>query len=268
MKSFKLIKSWIILIIKVALIIYLLSPCVRNYIISSEQYRFAYAENRQGTLESDFIFAGLINKSPNNSNYYLERSVAFNKRGMFQRGFIFLNKAVQLDPISHLGYRGWIKLYKIRDYQGALNDFNKVDSLTSTHVDYPMSENIHFLKAICLYKLGCNDESLHEFELAELSSIDGFVDYKINLYQAIVAYNCGKLSLSETLLNEVVKEYPKSADANFYLSKIYNKYRRPGLMRKHSVYARQYYLEGHVLKDIYNELPFEIYLEDIEEMLL
>ncbi|MGO1243451.1 MAG: tetratricopeptide repeat protein [Sphingobacterium sp.] len=257
-----------VLIIKVVLIIYLLFPYIRNYIISSEQYRFRYAESRQGTLESDFIFAGLINKSPTNSNYYLERSVAFNKRGMFQRGFIFLNKAVQLDAVSHLGYRGWIKLYKIRDYQGALDDFNRLDSLTKAHVEYPMSENIHFLKAICLYKLGRNDESLHEFELAELTSLDGFVDYKIKLYRAIVAYYMGKLTLSESLLNDVIKEYPQSSDANFYLSKIYDKNKHPDLAREYVDYARKYYLEGYVLKDIYNELPFELYLEDIEKMLL
>lgn len=267
MKSFKAIGSWIILVVKIILIINLLFPYVRHYIIGSEHYRFAYAESRQGTLESDFIFAGLINKSPNDSKYYLERSVAFNKRGMFQRGFMFLNKAVQLDSVSHLGYRGWIQLYKIRNYQSALDDFNKLDSLTKTNVDYPMSENIHFLKAICLYKLGRIDESFNEFELAERTSLDGFVDYKIKLYQAIIAYNIGNLALSESRLKDVIKEYPQSSDANFYLSKIYEKNDRLDLVRKHLDDAKKYYLEGHVLKDVYNELPFELYLEDIEKAL-
>ena len=58
-----------------------------------------------------------------NSDDYMEYSVVkFNKAGDFHTGFIYLNKAVELNATSHLGYRGWIRLRKIRDYDNALSE--------------------------------------------------------------------------------------------------------------------------------------------------
>lgn len=266
MKYFKKIGSITILLIKLILIVYLFMYYAKGYLICSDENRFRSAELNQGTLESDLIFSYLIDKSPKKSNYYLEKSVAFNKRGMFQHGFIYLNKAVEIDPVSHLGYRGWIKLYKLRDYHGALKDFNTLDSSTVGHIDYPMSENIHFLKAICLYKLGQSDESIEQFQKATQTSLDGFDDYKIKLYQAIVEYNEGRIDLSKDLLNDVIKVYPKCSDASFYLSKIYFENKNLDSARMYAHYAKKYYLSGNVLKDKYNKLPFEIYLMDIDKL--
>ena len=161
---------------------------IYNYFTGSYAYRFRYAELRQGTLKSDFIFSILGSQFPNNANVLHERSVAFNKRGIYTRGFQLLDSAVSIDPISHLGYRGYIKLYMLRDYTGALQDFVKLDPLTKNHVDYPMSENIHFLMAISYDKIGNFDAALKNFDIARTSSLEGFIDYKINLYEAIVLF--------------------------------------------------------------------------------
>jgi len=254
-----------LVIIKLVLISYLIFPLIKKYVISSNEYLFKYAEQQQGTLESDLIFSHLINKSSNNSRYYYERSVAFNKRGMFSKGLLFLNKAVELDPIIYLGYRGWIKLYKLRDYAGALDDFSFLDSLTSNHVDYPMSENIHFLKAICLYNLGKSQLSIEQFKEATRTSVDGFQDYKVKLYQGIVDYNIGEIESAITLLNEAIEIHPKCTEAYFYLSKIYvNK--NTALANRYANNAKKFYLMGYTLKDVYNELPFEVYIEDIDQL--
>jgi tetratricopeptide (TPR) repeat protein len=87
-----------------------------------------------------------------NSDEYMEYSVVkFNKAGDFHTGFIYLNKAVELNPTSHLGYRGWIRLRKIRDYDNALSDFDRLDSLTPNFVDAPWGEDIDFLRGECYF---------------------------------------------------------------------------------------------------------------------
>jgi tetratricopeptide (TPR) repeat protein len=71
------------------------------------------------------------------SDVWMEKSVSLNKAGDFNKGFEYLDKAVQLEPKKHLGYRGWIRLRKLRDYDKALIDFDRLDSLTPNVIDAP-----------------------------------------------------------------------------------------------------------------------------------
>src|SRR5690606_35142215 len=88
-----------------------------------------------------------IEYDQDNSDAWMERSVSFNKAGDFHKGFEYLDKAVELDPKLHLGYRGWIRLRKMRDYDKALADFDRLDSLTPNFVD----ANIDFLRGECYF---------------------------------------------------------------------------------------------------------------------
>ena len=105
--------------------------------LSPKEERFKIAEYSQGSYFSQTMFEILKFQHSDYSKVYVEQSVAFNKRGEYAKGFDLLDKGVELDPELHLGYRGWIKLRKLRDYEGALNDFNRLDSLTPKFVDAP-----------------------------------------------------------------------------------------------------------------------------------
>ena len=80
---------------------------------------------KSDTEKSDFFvnvhdYETAIEYDQDNSDAWMERSVSFNKAGDFKKGFEYLDKAVELEPESHLGYRGWIRLRKMRDYDKAL----------------------------------------------------------------------------------------------------------------------------------------------------
>lgn len=67
-----------------------------------------------------------------NAHGFWVRSVVHIKQGHYPEAFEALNRATELDPQGHLGYRGWIKLHYFRDLEGALHDFNaiiRIDSL-------------------------------------------------------------------------------------------------------------------------------------------
>lgn len=267
MKFIKRNSSIIILTVKITMLFFILFSYIK-LISLPEEKQFKYAELNQGSLKSDLIFSYLTYRFPDNCEYYRERSVAYNKRGLYHQAFTYLDKAVQLKPVSHLGYRGWIKLYKIRDYQGALNDFIKLDSLTVLHIDYPMSENIHMLKAICLFKLNKRSEALKEFDSAVKTTAKNARDYKINLYYAIALFEIGDLDESLKLINQVLEDYPKSSDANYYLGKVLYEQKKYSAASIYLKKAKDFFLSGNVLKDTYNELPFEIYMEDIDEIFI
>ncbi|MFD2969275.1 tetratricopeptide repeat protein [Sphingobacterium bambusae] len=263
MISFRTVVKIFLVGLQIVVISSSLAYFIYHYFAGSYSHRFHYAELRQGSLKSDFIFSILGMQYPNNADVLHERSVAFNKRGMYARGFQLLDSAVHIDPASHLGYRGWIKLHMLRDYKGALRDFLRQDALTADHVDYPMSENIHFLKAICYDKLGDHETALTCFDTARTSSMDGFVDYKIDLYKAIVLFQNNRETNAAAIFRQVLEQYPKCSEAYYYLARIYKHSNRKDEAATCASLARAYYLQGYKLKNAYNEMPYEIYLEDI-----
>jgi len=62
-------------------------------------------ELKQGSRESQVRFDSIIALNPNYAWAYFEKSVAYLKRGLLLDGLKYLNKAVELDPKSHLCYR-------------------------------------------------------------------------------------------------------------------------------------------------------------------
>ncbi len=120
-----------------------------NIFFSEKEQRFGLAGDFQGTYFSDFVFSVLNVQYPDYSDAFMERSVGFNKIGKYDKGFFYLDEAVKLDPSLHLGYRGWLKYEYLRDYDGAIKDFIKLDKLTPNFVDYPWGVNIHQLLGNC-----------------------------------------------------------------------------------------------------------------------
>jgi tetratricopeptide (TPR) repeat protein len=109
-------------------------------------------EEKSRLMVESHQYEKAIEYDQENSDAWMERSVAFNKAGDFEKGFEYLNKAVELDPKLHLGYRGWIRLRKMRDYDKALQDFNILDSLTPNFVDAPWGEDIDFFARRMLFR--------------------------------------------------------------------------------------------------------------------
>ena len=63
-----------------------------------------------------------------------------------------MNKAVALDPKEHLPYRGWCRYQFFRDYEGAIQDIERLDSLSKYDIGYSVNAeyHLHIARALCL----------------------------------------------------------------------------------------------------------------------
>ena len=158
LKTFFKSKTWRIIWGTVKLLISIPIFCISIltiylFFFSSKKQRFDIAEMFQGSFLSDYMFDRLLKSEPKNSKFWWESSVAYNKRGDFNEGMRRLNKANSLNATDHLGYTGWIKYTKLKDYENALKDLHRLDKLSNV-VEYPWGENISFQMGICYQGLG------------------------------------------------------------------------------------------------------------------
>ncbi len=235
-------------------------------LLSPKEKRFSYAEHFQGKYLSQTIFDILIFQNSDYSDAYFEKSVAYNKRGEYAEGFRLLNKAVDLDPQSHLGYRGWLKYHKLKDYHGCIKDLRKLDSLTPNFVDAPWGENIHYLLGLANKGLDQNERALIEFDKALMHDDSSFVNFNLFLHKGIIYYQ--KEQFQDAFNNfEAYKKanYNRATPEYYYWkSKVFRALQKNDSSLYFLVQSKELYLEGYKSRDVYNELQDELYLSEIQ----
>ncbi len=111
----------------------------------------------------------------------------------------------------NLQYQNAHKLYRDKDYEGALREF---DLFMQRYPDDPVSSNAQYWKAYCLLMLGRDSEALPEFRKV-------YQRYPSSNKAAIAMLNEGKVLLRQgqaaqarVLLERLVEDYPVSLAAD------------------------------------------------------
>ncbi len=245
--------------------------CQNEY--SSSYYFNKQKQYIQGSVEEQLYLDKALKLDSLHVEALVEKSVAFNKRGQYATGMHYLNKGVALDPIEHLGYRGFIKLYMLRDYDGAVQDFLRLDSLTPEYRDAPWGEDIY--KVIGLAYMGMNDfeKALVSINrsIEEITKDEGedWIESRTFMYQGICLMKRQEMDLALLSFDKQI-QYCKECPSGYY-------YKAKVLIEVGSdkIEEMEYLLEkanslaqkGLIESSPYFELPFQIYLSDINELI-
>lgn len=198
-----------------------------------------------------------------NSDEYMEYSVQFNKAGDFKKGFKYLDKAVALDPTLHLGYRGWIRLRKIRDFEKALIDFERLDSLTPNFVDAPWGEDIDFLRGECYFGQKDFNKAIKLFNRSIKNQKEDWADIQSFVYLGLCEYELGNYEKSISEFKRGLKQYEIICEAYFGMAKAYEKLGNIEKAKENILKAEENF--AYKRDDLYNEFLNEIYLPEILE---
>ncbi len=229
--------------------------------LAPKEKRFKIAENYQGLYFSQSMFNILKSQNPDYSDVYFEQSVAFNKIGEYAKGFELLNKAVELDPKLHLGYRGWIKLRKLRDFDNALSDFNTLDSLTPKFVDAPWGEDIDFLRGECYFGKKDYQKAIEFFNQNIKNQKKGWADIYSFVYLGLCEYELGNYEKAVAEFQRALKQTENVPESYFGMAKAYQKLGQVDKAKENILKAES---NIHYKRDdIYNEFLNEIYLSEI-----
>lgn len=225
-----------------------------------------YANTNSGKvnlLETAQVDNDTIKFHQDNSDFWFEKSVLINKAGDFNKGFKYLNKAVELEPIKHLGYRGWIRLRKIRDYDKALIDFNRLDTLTPNFVDAPWGEGIDFLRGECYFGKKEYQKAIELFNRNIKNQREDWADIHSFVYLGLCEYELGNYEKAITEFQRALNQSEVTPESYFGIAKAYLKLGKIEKAKENILKAEnniQYKRD-----DFYNEYLNEIYLSEILE---
>ena len=200
-----------------------------------------------------------------------ELSVAYLKRGLPHMWKPQYNKAVALDSVNRIPWRGYLYLWFYRDYKKAIADFDASDTLTPNFIDAPQGHTVDYWRGIAY--LGLNDykKSNFYFEKDIAKQIKDFgedyVDITAFLYNGISYFEAGNHEKALASFNKQL-EYSRNlgADAKYYKAQIFldegNKQKALDTINE----AINDFNIGYSNKRPYVETMRQIYREDLTAM--
>lgn len=252
-KVFKLIIAVLLALYSIVIIFMLF--------FSPKEQRYNFASNLQGFSLSQSMFEILKFQDPSNDRIYFEQSVPFNKRGYYNKGFQLLDNAVEIDPKMHLGYRGYMKLRFLRDFKGALEDFNRLDSLTPNVIDTPWGEDIDFLRGEAYFGLESYEKSVIHFKRSIENQGEGWADIQAFVYTGLSEYELGNSEEAKKYFEKALNQSKYTVEAHLGLAKIYKENGELEKSESHLDEAQKYF--DYKRNDPYNEYLNEVYESDI-----
>ncbi|PRY05332.1 tetratricopeptide repeat protein [Pontibacter ummariensis] len=234
-------------------------PCYQACLLATE------AEGGQGSRKSQGLFDKAIELCPSLDYAYYEKSVPYLKRGDLITWKKLIDKAVALNPTGRLGYRGWCRYQFVKDYKGAIQDIEKLDSLVKYDIGYSQNGDYHLniVKALCYKAIGQKEKAISIIENQLQQD-----NYSPLPYDFL---HLGVLKMEMGYTDEALKDLQKSiqlnsylADSYYYLGLIYKKAGQYKSFKENMEKAKALYLKGYKRLDSYTEPLDKVYLADIQ----
>jgi len=225
----------------------------------------------QGSEDWFKVLEHCLELNPNNAAALRIKSIWFTKTGDYVNAYSLLNRAVELDPFEALVYRGWLKLYKLHDYFGALNDFEKIISITKSGTRLKFFEDIYYLMGLTRMQLAQYKEAITAFDM----SIQRIYKYQTQLEDLVYilvdkaicqlelgAYEDSLGTLEQALeVNGNTPEcYYQKANALIHLGK-------KSEAKKFYIKALKLASQGKIRFNPYKDFFNQLYIEEISEKL-
>lgn len=227
----------------------------------------------QGSRSSQQYLDSAIRLCPDMADAWREISVPYLKRGDFVSWRKYLDKAVALQPARTLDVRGWCRFKFLRDYEGALEDLKRFESLThfATKHTGDGTYNLYVVMALCERELGNYSNAALYFSKG-IDSIfytkgKDFIGLFDFLHRAVLKLNTQDYTGALSDLRQQEKLCRNYVETSYYKGIAYRSLGKPKQARQQFENAARLYREGFHLSDVYCEMLDAVYPSDVDEAL-
>ena len=228
----------------------------------------------QGSRICQQYLDSAIRLCPEYAEAWREISVPYLKRGDYRNWRKYMDRAVKLKPLAYTAVRGWCRFKFLRDYEGALFDLQKADTLSGFQPGQSGdgSYNLYIVMALCERELGNYTAAFRYFALG-IDSVRarrgktwlGLFDY---LHRAVMEIKLKDYDKALSDLDLQSEIYDRYAETEYYRSMVFTATGHPQQARASLERARRLFItDGYHLSDIYCEMTDEVHLVDIETAL-
>jgi tetratricopeptide (TPR) repeat protein len=225
-----------------------------------------------GTPAWQTMMDSALSICPTSAKGWGNKGIVYLMRGDIISWSKFYEKAIQYDPLFYLGNRAWHRMRHLRDYKGALIDFQKQDSLSGFASIYVSDVHNYILMGQCKQGLGDFSSALDYYNRSIEKQVGqrgeewvGTYDY---LIRGILKFKMDDINGALNDFNKQIKSYEALLDSYYYRGLVHRKLKQNDMAWHDFEKAKTLFIsQGLKRWDSFVILPDEVYLSDIEEAL-
>ncbi len=223
----------------------------------------------QGSRRSQEKFDRALEICPDGLAYaHMQKAVPYLKRGDFISWKKMIDKAVEIDPIGYLGYRGWCRFQFLRDYEGSIKDLERLKTILPVDIGYAQNGHYHLntALALCYKKIGQKDKAIQIIE--DHISDENYTFWAFEyLHLGVLYLETGNLKKAEQYLVKQIQTNDYLAETYYYLAMVHKELNNAENTLDNLLKAQEYYLANKRMFDVYTTPVDKIYLSKIEDEL-
>jgi tetratricopeptide (TPR) repeat protein len=209
---------------------------------------------------------GII-RCPEYAPAYSHKSTAYLKSGDFVTWEYLMGKAVELAPKDYLAYRGWCRYSFFLDYQGAIDDLERLESLIGYETGYSAEGDYHLqvARALCYKGLGNKEKAISLLEdYFEKSNGDGRLYNYLHL--GVLYIETGQIAKAKICMEKQLAINPL-AEAHYYMALIHKAENDINAAKTQIQLAKTQYDAGLRMRHDYTHHMDKVYLVQINALL-
>lgn len=220
-----------------------------------------------GSSENMRLLEKALRINPSNDQAHFDLSLPYLYNGIYDKYHEHISKAIELNPQAWQGFRGYHKLFYLRDFGGALVDLDATDSLTIDQTDFAQNMSVDYMRAICYYGLSNLEKSKEYFEIfieKERSAVgESFIDENAFLFLGMIENKKGDYDQALNYFDRAVKYENGQADVHYHRAYSLQMLDNLDEAQREIEKAKSLYEEGKYLRGYNYETIGQIYLSDI-----
>lgn len=221
--------------------------------------------------EKQLAFLDSLNQHcPDYANGWFERSAWAIKSADYIKYFECMEKAIELEPMINLGWRANLRLYYLRDYKGAIADYEMLIGLTNKKDAPARAESARFGMGKAYIKLGDYPKAIENLSISieEESKENGpeWIDPYVFYYRGIAHYKNGDKQSALKNFNLCLKYYENCAEALFYKGLVLSELNDTSAACEVLANAERQHKIGYWEQEPYVETLLPVFLEDIQQL--
>lgn len=223
----------------------------------------------QFSKEYQLVLDESIAIDPSFDYAYWAKSIAYLKSGDFVTWKKLIDKAVELNPTAHLGYRGWCRYQFFRDYKGAIEDIEALERLVAYDIGQSQNGTYHLniAKGLCYKALGEREKAIKIIEdQIKLNNEEDFIGAYDYLHLGVLYLETDDFDKA-LIVFEKQSEINEVAENQYYSALVYKALERQAEYRVSLEKAKALYLSGKKMTDPYSSPMDKVYLVNIEDAL-
>ena len=204
-----------------------------------------------------------IRINPSNDLAHYELSIPYLYNGLYEKWNEHISRAIELNPQAWQGWRGYYKLFYLKDYGGAIGDLDATDTLTVDQTDYAQNMSVDFLRGLCYLGLNNFEKAREYLELyirKEKESVgERYIDENAFLYLGIMEYKQENYEGAIQHFARATLYEDGLADVYFHKAKALIKLNKSEEASQQLNIAYEKFEEGKFLRGYMYEMPEQIY---------